>query len=175
MTAEYVPEKLVMNGHAADAPHPACVLPPATCRGTLDQGDTSGDPEGRRVEREVRGGGHPSVGSMLCAYLFALMAFASLPATLVIGGFVPASAFPSLVDRSGRHRVDCMDRGDLPATRPALDHPCRPASPIVLVGRRAIQTYEDTVAILDKLDENTQGGITVILQDVREILASIPK
>ena len=112
---------------------------------------------------------------MLCAYLFALMAFASLPATLVIGGFVPASAFPSWLIRAGVIALIAW----IAQTFLQLV-----LLSIILVGQqvqssssdaRAIQTYEDTVAILDKLDENTQGGITVILQDVREILARIPK
>jgi len=94
-----------------------------------------------------------SVGTMLCAYLFALLALAGLPAALrpTGMGFVPwfAQTFLQLVLLS-----------------------------VIMVGQsvqskasdaRAVKTFEDTESILDKLDIKTEGGIKAILDAITEL------
>lgn len=99
------------------------------------------------------------VGSMWCAYAFALLALSGLPGALRPGGagFVPwfAQTFLQLVLLS-----------------------------VIMVGQsvqsvaadvRAQKTLADAELTLDRLDEHTQGGITAILERLTEIEANLPK
>jgi uncharacterized membrane protein YhdT len=94
------------------------------------------------------------VGSMTCAYLFAVLAFAGLPTALKPGNigfmFWLASDFFQLVLLS-----------------------------VIIVGQniqaaasdvRAEKQFEDTETIVDRLDCNTQGGIKVIIDLINERL-----
>jgi hypothetical protein len=96
------------------------------------------------------------VGSMWCAYLFAIIAFIGLPMALQKGGEGPiawiAQTFLQLVLLS----VIMVGQAVQSAASDA----------------RSEQTYEDTVKILDALDVRTKGGIKE-LRD--ELLAAIDK
>jgi hypothetical protein len=94
------------------------------------------------------------VGTMACAYLFAVIAFISLPSALNSGQLIViiswiAQTFLQLVLLS-----------------------------IIMVGQnvqsiasdaRSQRTYEDAVTILDRLDVNTEGGIKTILDRLDQI------
>src|SRR5579862_1021149 len=93
------------------------------------------------------------VGSMWCAYVFAIIAFIGLPAALKPGGegiiAWIAQTFLQLVLLS-----------------------------VIMVGQnvqsvasdsRAQRTYDDSVVILDRLDVHTQGGIKDIADRLDEI------
>jgi hypothetical protein len=94
------------------------------------------------------------VGTMACAYLFAVIAFISLPSALNSGQLIViiswiAQTFLQLVLLS-----------------------------IIMVGQnvqsiasdaRSERTYEDAVMILDRLDERTEGGIKTILDRLDQI------
>jgi hypothetical protein len=94
------------------------------------------------------------VGTMACAYLFAVIAFISLPSALNSGQLIViiswiAQTFLQLVLLS-----------------------------IIMVGQnvqsiasdsRSQRTYEDAVTILDRLDERTEGGIKTILDRLDQI------
>jgi hypothetical protein len=95
-----------------------------------------------------------SVGTMACAYLFALIALISLPAAITTGQVIiivawVAQTFLQLVLLS-----------------------------IIMVGQRvqgaaadarAQQTYDDTVEILDRLDTSTAGGLADVLEAVHAL------
>lgn len=97
------------------------------------------------------------VGSMWCAYVFAVLAFIGLPAALKPGGegiiAWIAQTFLQLVLLS-----------------------------VIMVGQnvqseasdaRAERTYEDAVAILDRLDIHTQGGIKDLADRLDEVLVAL--
>ncbi len=97
------------------------------------------------------------VGSMWCAYAFAVLALLGLPAALRPGGegIIPwiAQTFLQLVLLS-----------------------------VIMVGQnvqgeasdvRSQHTYEDTVKILDRLDIHTQGGIKDLADRIDELEAKI--
>jgi hypothetical protein len=97
------------------------------------------------------------VGSMWCAYVFAILAFIGLPAALKPGGegiiAWIAQTFLQLVLLS-----------------------------VIMVGQnvqseasdaRAERTYEDAVAILDRLDIHTQGGIKELADQLDKVLAAV--
>jgi len=97
------------------------------------------------------------VGSMWCAYVFAGLAFVGLPAALRPGGegiiAWIAQTFLQLVLLS-----------------------------VIMVGQnvqseasdaRAQRTYDDTVAILDRLDVHTAGGIRDLADRLDEIAAAL--
>jgi hypothetical protein len=95
-----------------------------------------------------------SVGTMACAFLFAVIALISLPAAIGTGQVIVivawiAQTFLQLVLLS-----------------------------IIMVGQRvqgvssearAIKQFNDTEKILDRLDENTQGGIRTVLDAIKEL------
>ncbi len=99
------------------------------------------------------------VGSMWCAYAFALLALLGLPAALKPGGmgFVPwfAQTFLQLVLLS-----------------------------VIMVGQsvqsvaadaRAAKTYEDTEFIKDQVNEHTDGGIKSVLDRLNALESNLPK
>jgi hypothetical protein len=99
------------------------------------------------------------VGTMACAYLFAILALIGLPAALKPGGegiiAWIAQTFLQLVLLS-----------------------------IIMVGQRvqsaasdarAQKEFADTETILDRLDEHTAGGITAVIARVDELEAKLTK
>ena len=100
-----------------------------------------------------------SVGTMACAYVFTLIALVGLAPALKPGGsgFVPwfAQTFLQLVLLS----VIMVGQSVQSAASDA----------------RSEKTYEDTVIIIDKLDDTTKGGITLILERLDALEASLPK
>jgi hypothetical protein len=97
------------------------------------------------------------VGSMWCAYVFAALAFIGLPAALKPGGegiiAWIAQTFLQLVLLS-----------------------------VIMVGQnvqseasdaRAQRTYDDTVAILDRLDVHTAGGIKDLADRLDQLVATL--
>jgi hypothetical protein len=97
------------------------------------------------------------VGSMWCAYAFALIAFIGLPAALKPGGegiiAWIAQTFLQLVLLS-----------------------------VIMVGQnvqsaasdiRAQHTYEDTVQILDRLDIHTEGGLKELADQIDALRATL--
>ncbi len=97
------------------------------------------------------------VGSMWCAYVFAAIAFVGLPAALKPGGegIVAwiAQTFLQLVLLS----VIMVGQNVQSAASDA----------------RAQRTYDDTVAILDRLDVHTAGGIKDLSDRLDEIVATL--
>jgi hypothetical protein len=111
------------------------------------------------------------VGTMACAYLFALIAFTSLPATLVATGFVPRSTFPHFLVSTGLISLIAW----IAQTFIQLV-----LLSVIMVGQgvqgaasdaRAINTYNDAVAILDRLDTHTEGGLKDILDRLDQLQA----
>jgi hypothetical protein len=97
------------------------------------------------------------VGSMWCAYVFAIIAFLGLPSALKPGGegIIPwiAQTFLQLVLLS-----------------------------VIMVGQNVIseasdlrseRTYQDSVEILDRLDVHTQGGIKDLADRIDQLEAKI--
>ena len=93
------------------------------------------------------------VGSMWCAYAFALLALEGLPAALRPGG-------QGLVAWSAQTFLQLV------------------LLSVILVGQnqnalvadeRTEQTFEDTEKILDRLDDHTQGGIRTVLDRLDDI------
>lgn len=97
------------------------------------------------------------VGSMWCAYVFAILAFIGLPAALKPGGEGViawiAQTFLQLVLLS----VIMVGQNVQSAAADA----------------RAQHTYDDTVAILDRLDIHTAGGIKDLADRLDEIANAI--
>lgn len=106
------------------------------------------------------------VGTMACAYLFATTALLSLPATLIAANVVPASTFPRLLTSPGLILVIAW----VAQTFLQLV-----LLSIILVGQRvqsaasdarSEQEFTNTVAILDRLDVKTEGGLKAVLDAV---------
>jgi len=112
------------------------------------------------------------VGSMTCAYIFCLLALASLPA--VLSGFpMFDSAFPNWMIRpSVIALVAWIAQTFLQLVLLS----------VIMVGQevqslaadaRSAKTFEDTEHIIDVLDVNTAGGLQVVLEEVRSIHRAI--
>jgi hypothetical protein len=104
-----------------------------------------------------------AVGTMACAYLFAVIALLSLPAVLITANVIPSSAVPHFLSQAGLILIVAW----IAQTFLQLV-----LLSIIMVGQnvqsiasdaRAEKTYEDAVTILDRLDANTEGGIKTIL------------
>ena len=115
------------------------------------------------------------VGTMACAYLFCVIALASLPAILVQAGVLQRSQVPSFLTKPGLILIVAW----VAQTFIQLV-----LLSVIMVGQsvqsaasdaRATGTYKDTEAILDRLDAHTEGGIKAILDRLDEIEASIAK
>ncbi len=106
------------------------------------------------------------VGTMACAYLFALLAFVSLPAILIEAGVLSKSDVPTFLTKPGLILiVSWIAQTFLQLVLLS----------IILVGQRvqsaasdqrAEKEFSDTETILDALNLNTQGGLTTILEAV---------
>ena len=106
------------------------------------------------------------VGTMACAYLFALLAFVSLPAILIEAGVLTKSDVPKFLTKPGLILiVSWIAQTFLQLVLLS----------IILVGQRvqsaasderAEKEFTDTEAVLDALNLKTAGGLTTILEAV---------
>lgn len=106
-----------------------------------------------------------NVGTMVCFYIFCLLAALSLPATFVLMGVFSAHGqlIPAFFLTFGWiYLITWICQNFIQLV----------LLPLLMVGQnlqnvaadvRATKTFEDVAAILDKLDENTEGGIKVVL------------
>ena len=110
-----------------------------------------------------------SVGTMACAYLFCLIALASLPAILIEAGALTKSDVPTFLTKPGLILI---------VSWVAQTFIQLVLLSIIMVGQdvqskasdaRAEKTFTDTEAVLDALDLHTQGGLTEVLEAVRAI------
>jgi len=106
------------------------------------------------------------VGTMACAYLFALIAFVSLPAILIQAGVLTNSDVPRFLTKPGLILIVAW----IAQTFLQLV-----LLSIILVGQRvqsaasderAEKEFTDTEAVLDALNLKTEGGLTTILEAV---------
>jgi hypothetical protein len=113
------------------------------------------------------------VGTMACAYLFCLIALASLPAVLVQAGALHRSDVPSFLTKEGLILVVAW----IAQTFIQLV-----LLSVIMVGQsvqsatsdaRAANTYDDTEIILDRLDLNTDGGLKAILDRIDALEARL--
>lgn len=107
-----------------------------------------------------------SVGSMLCAYLFTLIALTSLPAILIEAGVLTKSDVPTFLTKPGLILIVAW----IAQTFIQLV-----LLSIIMVGQdvqsiaseaRAENTFKDAQAILDALNTETQGGLRTILEAI---------
>ena len=109
------------------------------------------------------------VGTMACAYLFAVIAFVSLPAILIEANVLKKSDVPVFFTKPGLILiVSWIAQTFLQLVLLS----------IILVGQRvqsaasdtrALKEFEDTEVILDRLDTKTAGGITEVLAAIKAL------
>jgi hypothetical protein len=109
------------------------------------------------------------VGTMACAYLFAVLAFVSLPAILIQANVLKKSDVPVFFTKPGLILiVSWIAQTFLQLVLLS----------IILVGQRvqsaasdarALKEFEDTEVILDRLDTKTQGGLTDVLNAIKAL------
>jgi hypothetical protein len=106
------------------------------------------------------------VGTMACAYLFALLALVSLPAILIQAGVLSDSDVPRFLTKPGLILIVAW----VAQTFLQLV-----LLSIILVGQRvqsaasdgrAEKEFADTEAVLDALNLKTEGGLTTILEAI---------
>jgi hypothetical protein len=109
------------------------------------------------------------VGTMACAYLFALLAFVSLPAILIQANVLTRSDVPNFFTKPGLILIVAW----VAQTFLQLV-----LLSIILVGQRvqsaasdarSLKEFEDTQVILDRLDTRTQGGLTDVLEAIKTL------
>ena len=114
------------------------------------------------------------VGTMACAYLFALLAFVSLPAILIAANVLTRSDVPTFFTKPGLILI---------VSWVAQTFLQLVLLSIILVGQRvqsaasdarSLKEFEDTELILDRLDTKTSGGITDILDAVKALGGKSP-
>ena len=107
------------------------------------------------------------VGSMACAYIFCLIALASLPAILIQAGVLTSSDVPGFLTKPGLILIVAW----IAQTFIQLV-----LLSIIMVGQdvqsiaadaRAENTFKDTQAILDAMNTETEGGLRVILEAIQ--------
>ncbi len=107
------------------------------------------------------------VGSMACAYIFCLIALASLPAILIEAGVLTNSDVPSFLTKPGLILIVAW----IAQTFIQLV-----LLSIIMVGQdvqsiaadaRAENTFKDTQAILDAMNTETEGGLRTILEAIQ--------
>ena len=129
--------------------------------------------EVRRAMSEVRGFNAKvavlithGVGSMACAWLFCLIALASLPAILVTASVLPASTFPHFLIAPGLILIVAW----IAQTFIQLV-----LLSIIMVGQsvqalasdsRSEKTFADAEAILNELSLETEGGLKAVLDAI---------
>jgi hypothetical protein len=109
------------------------------------------------------------VGTMACAYLFALLAFVSLPAILIEANVLKQRDVPVFFTKPGLILiVSWIAQTFLQLVLLS----------IILVGQRvqsaasdarSLKEFEDTQVILDRLDTSTRGGLTDVLDAVKAV------
>src|ERR1700736_1638891 len=106
------------------------------------------------------------VGTMACAYLFAVLAFVSLPAILIQANVLKNSDVPTFFTKPGLILIVAW----IAQTFLQLV-----LLSIILVGQRvqsaasdqrAEKEFTDTEAVLDALNLKTEGGLTTILESI---------
>ena len=111
------------------------------------------------------------VGTMACAYLFAVIALTSLPATLVAANVIPRSDVPNFLTKPGLILI---------ISWVAQTFIQLVLLSVIMVGQgvqgaasdaRAINTYNDTLTILDRLDTHTEGGLKDVLDKLDQLAA----
>jgi hypothetical protein len=109
------------------------------------------------------------VGTMACAYAFALLAFVSLPAILIAANVLTKSDVPTFFTKPGLILI---------VSWVAQTFLQLVLLSIILVGQRvqsaasdarALKEFEDTQIILDRLDTKTQGGLTDVLDAIKAL------
>jgi hypothetical protein len=109
------------------------------------------------------------VGTMACAYLFALLAFVSLPAILIEANVLKRSEVPVFFTKPGLILI---------VSWVAQTFLQLVLLSIILVGQRvqsaasdarSLKEFQDTQIILDRLDTKTQGGLTEVLDAVKAL------
>ena len=110
-----------------------------------------------------------SVGTMACAYLFAVIAFISLPAILIQANVLTKSDVPNFFTKPGLILIVAW----IAQTFLQLV-----LLSIIMVGQsvqqsasdaRAAKEFSDTETILDRLDTHTAGGIREVLDAIEAI------
>ncbi|MHB2000719.1 MAG: hypothetical protein ACYCSI_11135 [Solirubrobacteraceae bacterium] len=106
------------------------------------------------------------VGSMACAYVFCLISLTSLPAVLISAGAIPKGDVPHFLQSAGLILI---------ISWVAQTFFQLVLLSVIMVGQdvqsiaadaRAENTFNDTQAILDALNTETQGGLRTILEAV---------
>jgi hypothetical protein len=109
------------------------------------------------------------VGTMACAYLFAIIALTSLPVILVQAGAIPSAWIPSFLQKPGLILIVAW----VAQTFLQLV-----LLSIILVGQRvqsaasdarAEKSFEDTEDILDRLDLKTTGGLADVMAAIERV------
>ena len=109
------------------------------------------------------------VGTMACAYLFALIAFVSLPAILIQANVLKSSDVPTFFTKPGLILI---------VSWVAQTFLQLVLLSIILVGQRvqsaasdarSLKEFEDTQVILDRLDTKTQGGLSDVLDAIKAL------
>jgi hypothetical protein len=109
------------------------------------------------------------VGTMACAYAFALLALVSLPAILIEANVLKKSDVPNFFTKPGLILIVAW----VAQTFLQLV-----LLSIILVGQRvqsaasdarSLKEFEDTQVILDRLDTKTQGGLTEVLDAIKAL------
>jgi hypothetical protein len=110
-----------------------------------------------------------SVGTMLCAYVFSLIALASLPAILVQAEVLHKSDVPNFLTKPGLILIVSW----IAQTFIQLV-----LLSIIMVGQsvqstasdaRAAKEFTDTETILDRLDTHTAGGLQEVLDAIQAL------
>jgi hypothetical protein len=109
------------------------------------------------------------VGTMACAYVFALLACISLPAVLIAANALKRGDVPTFFTKSGLILI---------VSWVAQTFLQLVLLSIILVGQRVqskasdargIKEFKDTEVILDRLDTHTSGGITDVLEAIKAL------
>jgi len=109
------------------------------------------------------------VGTMTCAYLFALLAFVSLPAILIAANVLRKNDVPTFFTKPGLILI---------VSWVAQTFLQLVLLSIILVGQRvqsaasdarSLKEFDDTQIILDRLDTKTQGGLTDVLDAIKAL------
>jgi hypothetical protein len=109
------------------------------------------------------------VGTMTCAYLFALLAFVSLPAILIAANVLTKNDVPTFFTKPGLILI---------VSWVAQTFLQLVLLSIILVGQRvqsaasdarSLKEFQDTQIILDRLDTKTQGGLTDVLDAIKAL------
>jgi hypothetical protein len=109
------------------------------------------------------------VGTMTCAYLFGLLALVSLPAILISANVLTKGDVPTFFTKPGLILI---------VSWVAQTFLQLVLLSIILVGQRvqsaasdarSLKEFEDTQIILDRLDTNTRGGLTDVLDAVKAL------